>query len=77
MTNRISAKQANVLSFIDSNPGVCTADVNRWEWSGRGHAATYARVDRLWHRGFLRIVHKGNRGELYITEKGLAAIGRE
>lgn len=74
MTNRISSQQSYVLSFISNNPGVCTSDVRRYEWSGLGHAATYARVNRLINRGFIRAVRRGARFDLFLTEKGQAAI---
>lgn len=51
---KLSARQSTALAYVARNPGCSAADVTRYEWSGRGHAATYARVSRLLRRGVIR-----------------------
>lgn len=74
MTNRISSQQACVLSFIANNPGCAVADVRRFEWSGRGHAASYDRVKRLLRRGLIEDRSPSNKKALYLTERGAEAL---
>lgn len=52
MTNR----QQTVVDFVRANPGCCIMDVCAHEWRGRGHCASYARVNRLVRAGVLRKV---------------------
>lgn len=54
MSNRISAKQEYVLSYVANNIGCNAAEVTRALWGGRGHAAEYLRINRLLDRGLLR-----------------------
>ena len=75
----MTTKQINVLAFVVSHPGCTAADVTRYEWAGRGHVASYARVSRLPRRGMLAVVHGPYRGAgipLAITERGLRALSR-
>jgi len=52
----MTTRQQTVIDFVRVNPGCCTMDVVRHEWRGRGHRATYARVNRLVRAGWLRKV---------------------
>ncbi len=70
----MSTKQIAALAYIAATPGCCAADVTRYEWSGRGHAASYARVDRLRVRGLVRGTRVGSRIELALTERGAAVL---
>lgn len=49
----MTTKQQNVVAFVAANPGCCIMDVVRHEWRGRGHQASYARVNRLIRAGVL------------------------
>jgi hypothetical protein len=62
--NRISSQQSTVLAFIAAHPGCSIADVCRYEWSGLGHAASYARVNRLIDRGLVLRDWRGGRSVL-------------
>lgn len=57
----MSTKQKNVIEFVRANPGCCIMDVVKSEWSGRGHVASYARVNRLVKNGAL-IAKRNQRG---------------
>jgi len=50
----MSNQQKTVLEYIAKHPGCTAMDVCRYEWSGRGHRASYARVTRLRRRGLIR-----------------------
>jgi len=63
----MTKRQKNVVDFIARNPGCCTMDVVRHEWRGRGHTASYARVDRLVRAGVLRKVRNGSRVALFVA----------
>lgn len=63
----MSNKQKIAIAFIERNPGCCVMDLNRYEFGGRGHAATYLRVDRLIKNGaIVSRKGKGNRCALYV-----------
>lgn len=50
----MSEKQKRAVQFIAQHPGCTAADVRRYEWGGRGHAASYARVNRMRRAGMIR-----------------------
>lgn len=64
-------------TLIANNPGCTAADVCRYEWSGRGHSASYERVRRLARRGFITRTQVGARIELRVTDKGMYVGERE
>jgi len=70
----MSTKQIAALQYIAANPGCCAADVTRYEWSGRGHNASYARVDRLRARRLVRGARVGARIELTVTDLGASIL---
>lgn len=72
----MSTQQIAALAYIARNPGCTAADVTRHEWSGRGHAASYARVSRLRDRRYLLGVRVGARIDLYVTDRARAALGQ-
>jgi len=47
----MSQKQAWILNLIRDRPGLNKAQVTRREWAGPGHAASYARINRLIRSG--------------------------
>lgn len=63
----MTSKQINVVDFVRANPGCCIMDVVRYEWGGRGHMASYARVNRLVRAGVLRKQRiSGSRVALFV-----------
>jgi len=63
----MTSKQINVVDFVRNNPGCCIMDVVRYEWGGRGHMASYARVNRLVRAGVLRKQRiSGSRVALFV-----------
>lgn len=67
MHNRISNQQAAAIAFIASNPGCSMADVCRYEWSGRGHSASYDRVNRLIRRRLVKCYWRNGRTSLEVV----------
>lgn len=70
----MTTSQEIVLAFVANNPGCCAMDVVRWEWQGRGHWATYARIDRLVRRGEL-VKRRASRGRMALYVRGAAPAG--
>jgi len=71
--NTLSVRQYRLLGALEALGG-STRSI--WalavlDYSGRGHAASYARIHRLAARGLLAIAP---RGPVTLTDKGRAAV---
>jgi hypothetical protein len=74
-SDRINARDLEVLGFVARYGNVPRATVAAW--SGSGRSVAYAREHRLWLAGLVRL-ERGHQGEriLLATRRGLAACGR-
>lgn len=72
---RLSTKQAAILSRLASIGGTSKTiwELAAWDYRGRGHAASYARIHRLAKRGLVQL-GAGPRGArtVTLTERGSA-----
>lgn len=74
-TTRTSAAQRGILYRLSLGPVTSIMDLVRYEHSGRGHAASYARVHRLEARGLIAIARQTRGGcNVSITDRGLRSL---
>lgn len=50
---QLNDRQSSIVAFVASNPGCTKWAAAKADYPGRGHAASYAAIDRLIRRGAL------------------------
>jgi len=69
--HRITHQRATILAVLGMRQALglqtCAADLTRIVWGGRGHAATYAVVDRMARVGLIKCQRSGSRVLLAIA----------
>jgi len=77
--NTLSARQSHLLRAFAALGGSARSiwELASIDYSGRGHAASYARIHRLAARGFIAIAPRGKSAprSVTITAKGRTAVG--